>query len=383
MKIAIIRGPSLNKWEMVNYQSLGAKNKILAIGSKGVKSSLATDELKIPIRYLHCLGEIASKIPLGIEFLYQILGSPLFLINLEKSIKGFDIAHVAEVYNGYSWQAVKAKEKGMIKKVVATVWETIPKSHESYRQQINIKAKVIRGVDCFVVPTTKAKNTLIAEGADPSKVKLIPMGVDLNLFKPDINGIPKLRRRLKINSDQTVLLSIGRMVEAKGFKTLIKAVAALPKYKVDFKLILAGQGAIENRLKELANRLGLGDHVHFLGLLPYSKMPEVYNLADIFILASERQEDWEEQYGMVLVEAMASGLPIIVSDTEVTREVVGSCGLFFQEGNGQDLVKKMSKLIDSKSLRSELAKKAFIRSRSRYNSNIIGSKIEQLYRQLF
>lgn len=147
-------------------------------------------------------------------------------------------------------------------------------------------------------------------------VRYIPNGVDLGKFKPS-------GRRILYNLPRPIILCVGALTDEKRIDLTIKAVAKMGRAS----LIVAGEGPLESQLKTLGKTL-LGTRFH-LSKYGYEKMPEVYRGADVFTLASP----WYRSFEIVIVEALASGLPIVANDDEIRKQIVKDAGLLVDPTN--------------------------------------------------
>ncbi|MFQ6018874.1 MAG: glycosyltransferase family 4 protein [Kiloniellaceae bacterium] len=153
------------------------------------------------------------------------------------------------------------------------------------------------------------KDALAAIGVEPGRVQVLRNGVDLELFKP----VDREAVRTQLGLEPPVLLSVGHLIGPKGHDLVIRALSKLP----GATLLIVGEGPEEPALKRLANRRGLNNRVRFLGSVAHERMHEIYSAADALVLASER-EGWPN----VLLEAMASGTPVVAANIGGTPEVV-------------------------------------------------------------
>ena len=367
MKIAVVRGPSLNLWEMQNYFPLAKKHELLLIGSTkghyGWSSEILTKKLLCP-------GEICSFIPGGITFLYQRFGDPQILFGLEKAIKNFDIIHTAETSNYYSYQALKARRKGLCGKLVVTCWENIPGLHEDHLAQKRIKSEVIGGADHFLAVTNQVKEALLTDGAPEEKITVIPMGVDLDKF------------RIK-NKKNFEILFVGRLVEEKGVWELLKAFRMVAEQLAgfDLRLRMVGSGPLRGDLIKRAQEWGIREKLTIEDKI-YSEMPKVYQEVDLFVLPSIFKKDWQEQFGMVLVEAMACGVPVIATRSGATAEVMDEAGVLVTPGNASELSETIMKFLKDEKLRNDLSVKGRRRAEAEYDCQKVALKIEKLYREV-
>jgi len=361
MKISIIRGAFLNPFELQNYYPLAKEHNIQAISSLFP----INDKISLPLKKLPSPTDLplpAYKYPL----LNRVFSDAHYLFGLEKMITNSDIAHVAETYYHYTVQAIKAKQKELVKKVISTVWEIIPHNNEGIRGRKKFKEISRQHIDHFLCPTNLAKEALIIEGVGESKISVIPMGVDLSKFKTSFNEKPT--RNLNI-------LFIGRLVPEKGITELFKAFLSLKEKFPNLYLTVVGSGSLKT---DITNVRGIK-----VLRLPYSEIQKEYQKADIFCLPSKTTKNWKEQFGMVLVEAMASGLPIVTTATGAIEEVCGEAVLYAKQASVQDLKIKLENLITSPSLRKNLSKLARKRAQKLYDCQKTALKINSLYQSLF
>jgi glycosyltransferase involved in cell wall biosynthesis len=164
--------------------------------------------------------------------------------------------------------------------------------------------------EAAVVTAISKDHRRLAHGSLPDlDIAIVPNGVDTGSYYP----AEALRRTAGLN-----ILCTGRLIERKGQHHLLRAFACLlADSDRSLRLTLAGAGDAEDRLHRLALSLGLGDSVTFTGAVPREDMPTMYRQADMFVLPSQN-----EGMSMALLEAMASGLPVVVTNTGGTSELV-------------------------------------------------------------
>ncbi|EGZ3162689.1 glycosyltransferase [Escherichia coli] len=167
----------------------------------------------------------------------------------------------------------------------------------------------------------EAVQEFIARKATPkNKIVEIPIFINTNKFDFDINVRKKTRDAFNLKDSTAVLLAVGRLVEAKDYPNLLNAINHLILSKTsncnDFILLIAGDGALRNKLLDLVCQLNLVDKVFFLG--QRSDIKELMCAADLFVLSSE----WEG-FGLVVAEAMACERPVVATDSGGVKEVVG------------------------------------------------------------
>ncbi len=131
-----------------------------------------------------------------------------------------------------------------------------------------------------------------------------------------------------------MLLSIGRLVWEKGHQDLLRAMALLRRRDApESRALIVGRGPEERRLRAVARDLGLEDAVEFRGFVEHDGIPSLLAGASCLVLASLPTRYWEEQFGMVLAEAMAAGLPIVAAESGAIPEVLDGYGALFAPGD--------------------------------------------------
>ncbi len=347
--IFIIRASHTNEFELQNYHNLPNPFRITVVSSRHPLTPV-----KLPCIKLFSPTDF-PRLFLRKQLLNRLAGGEQWLLGLERMLRQYRdshpqekiILHTAETYTPYTHQAVKMKKNKLVDQLVCTCWETIPHNNEKFRRLRTWKNEAYAHVDVFHTPTNRAKDALIKEGVNPLKIKVIAYGVDLSRFKPK-RGLP-----LGV-SRKPVIITLARRVPEKGLR-LFDNLRNNFQGRADFRWI--------------SNQ-------------PYSAIPSILRQADIFLHLSHPTETWEEQYGMVLIEAMASGLPIIATSSGAVPEVLGKAGILVRPDDSEDLNKRIKVLLENPKKRSELIKKSVARARSHYDSKKVAVRLRSLYNGL-
>ena len=243
IKIALVRGRNLNKWEMQNYENIIKKYDIT--GFTSILNRFDTSEVKFSIKKLFCFDELLDYIP-GYQKLIRLL--PIYnriqnllinytcsdyLVRLENNLKGFDIVHTAELYNAYTIQAINAKRKGYISKVVVTVWENIPYYDDLLKYDLNVDY-ILNNIDKFLVVSLRSASVLIIAGVKPQKIEVIKPGINLKNFQPSLKK-NELKNKLNLNTESFNILTIARYDWGKGIQDLICSIAMIINRKPSLK----------------------------------------------------------------------------------------------------------------------------------------------------
>lgn len=360
--IHLLRASHANEFELQNYKGI----KDLQV----VTSQHPLTDISLPNTKLWSPTDLPN-LPYRKQILNRLISGEQWLLGLEKYIGScidesnhrYTIVHSAETYTPYTHQAVEMKKRGVISKLICTCWETIPHNNEKFGRLRKWKQETYKYVDIFHTPTERAKQALVTEGVDPKKIVVIPYGVDLTRFKNTrLRGSSSKVR--SSNNKRKIVLTIARLEKEKGMEDLEAVAKALPQY--DFKVI--GRGSYVPK----------GDNIT-VTTVDYKNIHKEYQKADLFFLPSRTTPTWEEQYGMVLVEAMASGLPIVTTNTGAIPEVVGPAGIIVKERDTEGMVESIDGALSYKCNVQTLSRAGLARVERLYDAKKVATKLAKLY----
>ncbi|WP_040442398.1 glycosyltransferase family 4 protein [Ktedonobacter racemifer] len=180
-------------------------------------------------------------------------------------------------------------------------------------------------------------------------------------------------------SEPFLLGYVGRLVEAKGLPTLIEALPKLPDY---CQAVFIGVGPMREVLEKQAAELGVAERVTFKGSLPTYEIPRAMQEIDVHVLPSLSRPNWTEQFGRVLIEAMACETPVIGSSSGEIPLVLGDAGLVFKEGDADALSACVRKLLDDPALYKDLAKRGRQRVLENYTQEQIAKQTYDVYQEM-
>ncbi len=374
MKIAIVRGAFLNQYEGQMFFPLVRKHSLTAFcSSNPIHSELPFEVLKLPCPLDINFGPFSR---LKMPILNRIFIDAHWLIGLEYKLKGYDIAHCSDTYYNFTHQCVVAKRRGYVKRIVATIYENIPFNNESIWGRKRFKRDAMNNVDYFIAVSKRSKETLLLEGLDERKVAVIPPGIDINRFKP--------KSRRWVEKSGLNILFVGRLEFYKGIYEVVYAAkrllsdSRLSTFNLNFSMI--GNGTQKEKILRLIRRLGLQQHFT-VKEVPYNIIHKEYERADIFIAPSRATPTYQEQFGTVLMEAQAAGLPIVTTFSGSIPENVQEAALLANPGDFYSISELIKKFILHPELRKEYGTKAFLHAR-KFDSEIISRKIEEVYLSL-
>jgi glycosyltransferase involved in cell wall biosynthesis len=231
---------------------------------------------------------------------------------------------------------------------------------------------VLRHTDYGIVGNHSSAEVWRSKGYNGPLSVIPQFGVDPDIFKPG-------RRDRDPGRGFVIGFAGGRLVREKGADLLIEAASALPG---TWRLVLAGSGPEQDRLEQLVQELGKRDRVFFDGQIPSTRMPAYYNQLDVLVLPSRALPNWKEQFGRVLVEAMACGVPVVGSDSGEIPNVIADAGLVFPENDVAGLRNHLLKLQQRPELRRELSQRGRQRVLDHYTQAQIAAQTVQVYREV-
>ena len=224
-----------------------------------------------------------------------------------------------------------------------------------------------------VVPTEFVKN-MIAEFA-PSMIEIIPSGIDLKkVLEADSFD---LRKKIGLSPDTKILLYVGRLSQEKNISFLMASLNVLAKKRSDWHLLLVASGPEENNLKNFSRELGLRKQLTFWPQVPHSEIYSLYRSADIFVCSSK-----SEAQGMVLIEAMAAGLPVVAVAAKGVSDIINKNVGFLVGEDIFEFSQAIEKLLESSDLRKTFGEGARHYVGERYSASITAEKMEKLYFKL-
>ena len=245
-------------------------------------------------------------------------------------------------------------------------------SDPSPPSRLRLEAELARDATLVIATCTDEVTELTALGVPASRIAVVPCGVDLDRFSP--SG-PRAAR-----DGRHRILSLGRLVERKGVETTVRAMTAAP----GAELVIAGGGdaiadAEQARLSSVAAACGVQDRLRLLGRIARRDVPALLRSADVVVSVP-----WYEPFGMVPLEAMACGVPVVASAVggHLDTVVDGRTGALVPPRNPAALAQRLRELLADPARLAAIGSAAAARARSRYGWNRIAVETELLYRQV-
>jgi glycosyltransferase involved in cell wall biosynthesis len=279
-----------------------------------------------------------------------------------------DIVHIdEEPYNLAAYHALRlARRRGT--KSLFFSWQNIERRYPPPFGWM--ERWVLNHADYALAGTAEAAGVWRGKGYRGRTAVIPQFGVDPDIFRPGGEAH---------DPDHFVIGYAGRLVKEKGLDTLIQAALGLPGR---WLIRLAGDGPERGALAGLAGILNVGGSVEFLGPMPSSAMPGFYRGLDALALPARTCRNWKEQFGRMLIEAMACGVPVVGARSGAIPEVIGQAGLTFPEDDVEALRACLVSLAKHPRLREQLAEAGRARVLANYTQAQVAARTVEVYREM-
>ncbi|OGY27921.1 MAG: hypothetical protein A2802_02605 [Candidatus Woykebacteria bacterium RIFCSPHIGHO2_01_FULL_43_29] len=295
--------------------------------------------------------------------------NPFDLLKVFHSV-GPDVVHIEEEPWSVACLELMLAAKLFGAKALFFTWENLSRSHKPWYgliERINLFL-----ADGAIAGNSEAKVVLETKGFRRPVIVLPQLGIDLETFKK--TNPEKVKKELGLKG--FVIGFVGRLDPQKGIKDLV---TSAQKLSFDWQLFIVGNGPLKEWVETESKK---DPRMLYYGVADHSDMPKLFNAMDVFVLPSVSTEVWKEQFGHTLIEAMATQVPVIGSNSGAIPEVIGEAGLIFKEGNVEDLSEKIKQVYEDKKLRKDLSSKGLERVKNHYTHQEISSQTLPFYKSL-
>lgn len=349
INIAFVRGDSLNEWEGKIWEHLPAPFSVHGFCSQ--KNLYPVHTLSYPVTRLPS----SSDSFFARQYDKLVHGNFLTMSGLEEKLAhGFHIAHTAEIYYGYTSQAVAAKKRNPGLKVVTTVWDnsfgrfdynywpllSAPPAAWHKKIYTHIEQN-IAGVDMFLPVTEGSRDLLRFYGVPDNKIQLLTPPV----IVPEETDVSAVLEQYDVK-DKKIYLMVSRLVKEKGVYDVLFAWKMFmdATQDPDRVLVIISDGPERANMMRLSHDLKIASSVRFIPSLPNVTVRSLYTHAQALLLASLATTTWQEQFGYVLAEAITKDCPVIAASTGAIPEVVGDAGILCPPANPPAIARALMSL---------------------------------------
>lgn len=260
-------------------------------------------------------------------------------------------------------------------RIVGSVVENIWLSPGGYRERLAKwrRRKLWQRYDGILACATRSAESIRNYGMPESVPIAIAWSPNLPPPEPAVGSHVPLPSK---NENEFFIGFAGRITAAKGWRVLLAALTQLPAH---FKCLIAGTGDEEAELRMWCQLPAFRDRVHYLGVMEKRDLWSLYRVLDVLVLPSLTTPHWTEQFGFVLAEAMACGLPVIGSNSGAIPEVIGECGIVVEENDSTALAAALQTLADEPSLRARFAQQGLRRFEKEFTVSAYAARLAELF----
>ena len=253
-------------------------------------------------------------------------------------------------------------------------WENMERQLSAPRRWM--RQFIFANTQCIIAGNHEGAS-LVKQWGYTKTVEIMPqMGVDTDLFSPELRDQqPATTAKLRIGY-------VGRIAHHKGIDTLLEAARLLKQQDIQFHLYMCGSGPDEAKLKAIAQAYNLSDAITWRGGVRHDEVPVEMGKMDILVLPSRTIPTWKEQFGHVLIEAMAIGIPVVGSTCGEIPNVVGQPELVFPEGDAPALAAVLSRLIQDSSWWQAMSQYSLERVAQHYSHQRIAERLIELWQNV-
>lgn len=314
-----------------------------------------------------------KKTPLTLLKLYRNLPCALYFSELIK------YASAQHVHAHFAY--IPATITMIISRILDIPFSFSAHAWDIHANRSNLKEELLSAR--FVITCSEQNRfTLLKRYGEELSCKILKIyhGINLEYWnnRPEMSRLKGEKRRMSVHRIWR-LMSVGRLIEKKGFDFLIKACALLKGNRVKFHLDLIGEGKERRALEKLAKSLGIEDEIAFIGALTHEELKQYYFSADIFVLPSVVAADGDQDgIPNVLLEAMAMGVPVISTRVSAIPELIkdGETGILARERDDKSFCEAIIKVINSGELRSNIIDNARLKVKEEFN---LQDSVDKLY----
>jgi D-inositol-3-phosphate glycosyltransferase len=241
----------------------------------------------------------------------------------------------------------------------------------------SIGKSVLKNADKITTVSKETMKYVLRLGADKTKTQVIYNGVDIDTFRPVNKN--ESRTRLGLPKNRKIVLSVRRLVYKNGLGTLIESVPLVAKKHPDVLFVVAGKGPSRKLIEDRIKELGISQNITLAGFVPDELLPAYYDAADYFLLPSASGEGLP----LVLLEAMACGLPVIATAVGGTPEILkhNKNGILVPPINPTAMAEATSKLLSNEKLATTLGKEARKNVEDNYTWEENVRRLQAIYRE--
>lgn len=324
---------------------------------------------------------------------------PLFLESFQK-FQSKECLNYPLIHTNYwmsAWVGLQLKQQSNIQLVHtyhslgAVKYRAVLKKPAIADTRLSVERSILQNANCVVATSPQERHALRSLVSDQGAIEVIPCGTDLETFR----ALPKndARRILEFNPSENIVLYVGRFDPRKGIETLVRAFAQLHQESQErgqslhpMRLVIVGgsdpsrpDGEERQRIGQLVRELGIAHQTDFVGQVGHDRLPLYYTAADVCVVPSEY-----EPFGLVAIEAMACGTPVVASDVDGLKFTVvpEETGLLVPPRNVEGFARAIQRILQDDLWARKLRRQAPVRVQENFSWTSVAAQLSHLYRRL-
>jgi len=287
-----------------------------------------------------------------------------------------DLIHIDEEH--YSLVTAQATQIAA-SAAIPTIFQTWQNIYKRYPFPFSAIERYVFDYASAAIAGTREIQHVLSKQGFTKPIHIIPLGVDTDVFVPFKSTAFRLQWHLE---GRFVVGFVGRLVPEKGVLDLLEAVLPLLKTHADWVLLIAGAGPLKSLLDTRMQDAGLGEQLRILPWLGTQEMATLMNALNVLVVPSRTTPSWKEQFGRVLIEAMAVGLPVVSYASGEIPNVLGDAGLVVSEGDIVGLRDKISTLSQNPDLQQSLRELGIQRVRQYFSQSQVAALLSAFYQEV-
>lgn len=321
---------------------------------------------------------------------YRLLPAPL--LNPLNYGDGFELGHLRRVIRDTQPAIIHVLDEPRSHYLFQVVWSKLlvsPRSRvlfygfENRRSRLTFKSRVKWGLTWGRLAGGNAANNEVFEnlrraGFPMSRpLERIFWGIPTEIFRP-MGDCGAQKKELGLDCEHIVGF-VGRLIPEKGLSLLLASLQRLPS---NVHCVVIGSGPMRAELELWGSLPGLKDRVHLYDVMPPEQIARYMNCMDVLAVPSFSVPQWKEQYGRVIAEAMACGVPVVGSDSGAIPEVIGSSGIVVPESNVVELARALARIISEPGVRAELGERSLRRAEEELSVDAMARRLAAFYERV-
>lgn len=369
-RVLLAFGSAFSPWLAATYAPLRNRYDLIALTSNSSVPSAVAYQVRTTQGMLRRLPRTLATI--AEQASARVWPDYDRIQGLREYLTDCDVVHTVETTSGTSLQAATLKAQYNYRHVV-TVWENVARRQAWHPRVAHVEARVVKAADHFIAVSERARTSLMLGGVDPGRITVVGPGIT----------VPEPAERPFPQTPSFRFLFVGKKQRSKGVEELLQAFW-LARHDPELanrrlELVFLGVQPSKGPYAPLIRRYGLADGITEIPFVPHEQVHEQYRRSHALVLPSRITPLWQEQWGMVLMEAMGHGLPVVATLSGSIPEVAQGAAIYAQPNDHHSLYLCLKKIVLLPTLWRSLSEAGLCISSERFRATDVAAKIAAVY----